>query len=216
MENQRFEYALTAARFLGIKEGSREHQRILDAYNGIRPLPRGYALKNTDPWCAGFVSAAAVLAGVGHLLPLECSCAQIIEKARRMGIWVERDDHVPQIGDWILYNWDAKGEGDDTGAPDHVGVVIGVDSELFVVEGNYENAVKLRTIPRNWEKIRGFVSPRYRQHTFRTPEDVPDYAQDTIRKLCADGSLRGISDDDLGLTEDLIRTLVILDRRGKL
>ena len=216
MENQRFEYALTAARFLGIKEGSREHQRILDAYNGIRPLPRGYALKNTDPWCAGFVSAAAVLSGVGHLYPLECSCTQIIEKAKKMGIWVECDAHAPQIGDWILYNWDAKGEGDDTGAPDHVGVVIGVGAELHVVEGNYENAVKLRIIPHDWEKIRGFVCPKYHRNKFRTPEDVPEYARDTVLKLCADGSLRGISDDDLGLTEDLIRTLVILDRRGKL
>lgn len=214
--NQRYEYALTAARFLGVKEGSGEHLRILDIYNSISPLPRGYAVKKDDAWCAAFVSATAVLSGLGHLLPLECSCRKIIEKAGKMGIWVENDAYVPQIGDWVLYNWDAQGNGDDQGAPDHVGVIIGVDTELCVVEGNYNNAVKLRKIPLNWEKIRGFVCPKYGQQKFHTLDDVPEYARATVEKLCDDGSLRGIAADDLGLTEDLIRMLVILDRRGKL
>lgn len=216
MVNQRYEYALTAAGFLGAKEGSGEHQRILDAYNSIQPLPRGYGMKKNDPWCAAFVSAAAVLAGVGHLVPLECSCGRIIEKAKNMGIWLEDDAHVPNVGDWVVYNWDANKTGDDTGAPDHVGVIIGVDSELHVVEGNYENAVKLRKIPVNWEKIRGFVCPGFEEAHFHTLEEVPEYGKETIRKLCADGSLKGISEDDLGLTEALLRVLVILDRRGKL
>lgn len=214
--NRRYEYALTAARLLGTEEGSREHQRIVSVYNSIRPLPRGYVLTKKDPWCAAFVSAAAVLAGVGHLYPLECSCGRMIEKAKQMGIWVESDDHVPQIGDWVLYNWDAEERGDDTGAPDHVGVIIGVDSELHVAEGNFENAVKLRKIPIDWEKIRGFVCPVIQSAHFRTVEEVPEYGKETVRKLCADGSLKGIAQDDLGLTEELLRILVILDRRGKL
>ena len=45
---------------------------------------------------------------------------------------------------------------------------------------------------------------------------MPSYARETIRKLTQDGSLKGIGEDDLGLTEELIRILVILDRRGKL
>lgn len=214
--------ALAAARWLGTKEGSQAHRDILRSYNGIRPLPRGYVMGERDPWCAAFVSAAAAMAGVGELVPLECSCARIIEKGCSMGIWVEDDAHVPKPGDWVLYNWGAAGSGDDAGAPDHVGIVIAVEEEILVVEGNYDNAVKLRQLPIDGKKIRGYICPKYETLAqedamhYHTIDEVPDYARETIEKLTADGSLRGVAQDDLGLTEDLIRTLVILDRRGML
>ena len=209
--------ALSAARWLGTKEGSREHQEILDIYNAIRPLPRGYAMEKSDPWCAAFASAAAVMAGEGERYPLECSCSRMIARAEEMGIWVENDAHVPVPGDWVLYNWQAKTDGDDSGAPDHVGVVIGVEEdEILAVEGNYDNSVKLRRFPLNWEKIRGFVCPNRPDGRFHAMEEVPEYARETIEKLTKDGSLRGVGENDLNLTEDMIRILVILDRRGKL
>ena len=209
--------ALSAARWLGTKEGSREHQEILDIYNAIRPLPRGYAMEKSDPWCAAFASAAAVMAGEGERYPLECSCSRMIARAEEMGIWVENDAHVPVPGDWVLYNWQAKTDGDDSGAPDHVGVVIGVEEdEILAVEGNYDNSVKLRRFPLNWEKIRGFVCPNRPDGRFHAMEEVPEYARETIEKLTKDGSLLGIGENDLNLTEDMIRILVILDRRGKL
>ena len=213
----RIKTALTAARWLGTKEGSREHREILSVYNSIRPLPRGYAVKETDAWCAAFASAAAVMAGAGERYPLECSCSQIIQGAKSMGIWEERDSYVPCPGDWVLYNWQEKTGEDDTGAPDLVGVVIGVeDSMILAVEGNYDNAVKLRKFAVDWDWIRGFVCPKWvdapvRYHTLG---QVPAYARSTVEKLVADGSLRGISDGDLSLSEKLIRILVILDRRG--
>ena len=212
------EVALQAMGFLGANEGSGEHQRILSVYTGIRPLPRGYAMTQKDPWCAAFASAAAVLAGAGERYPLECSCSRIIEKAESMGIWVEADHYVPRPGDWVLYNWQAKATGDDTGAPDHVGVVTGVeDGEILAVEGNYDNAVKLRRFPVDWEKIRGFVCPeREESPVYHTLEEVPEYARATVEKLTKDGSLLGVGTDDLGLSEDMVRILVILDRRGKL
>lgn len=215
---QRLNAALTAARWLGTKEGSREHRELLDVYNGISPLPRGYRMTQKDPWCAAFVSAAAVVAGVGGLVPLECSCGRVIEKAKTMGIWVEEDGYVPQIGDWVLYDWQAQKDGDCQGAPDHVGIAVGLEGQtILVAEGNYDNMVKLRKIPVNDEKIRGFVCPKYEQEEamrFHTLEEVPGYARETIEKLVSDGSLRGIAEDDLGLSEELIRILVILDRRG--
>ena len=209
--------ALCAARWLGIREGSREHQEILDSYNAIRPLPRGYTVQMTDPWCAAFASAAAVMAGEGERYPLECSCSRMIARAEEMGIWVENDAHVPIPGDWVLYNWQAKADGDDSGAPDHVGVVMAVEGdEILAVEGNYDNSVKLRRFPLNWEKIRGFVCPSRPDGCFHTLEEVPGYARETIDKLVSDGSIRGVGENDLSLTEDMIRILVILDRRGKL
>lgn len=215
----RIKTALSAARWLGTKEGSGDHRMILSVYNSIRPLPRGYAVKETDAWCAAFASAAAVMAGAAERYPLECSCSKIIEKAKNMGIWVEKDSHRPGVGDWVLYNWQGKSGADDTGAPDHVGVVIGAeDGMILAVEGNYDNGVKLRKFPADWEKIRGFVCPAWEENVMRyqTLNQIPDYARATIEKLIADGSLRGVSEDDLGLSEELIRILVILDRRGML
>ena len=159
------------------------------------------------------------MAGAGERYPLECSCSKIIEGAKKMNIWQERDDHVPNIGDWVLYDWQSKPGGDNTGAPDHVGVVIGVENgEILAVEGNYDNAVKLRRFPVDWEKLRGFVCPEWEEErmVYHTLNEVPDYARATIEKLISDGSLRGVAEDDLGLTDELLRTLVILDRRGRL
>lgn len=215
----RLKAALAAARWLGTGEGSREHREILEVYNAIEPLPRGYRMTAKDPWCAAFVSAAAVMAGMEMLYPMECSCSRIIEKAKKMGIWVENDCHVPRIGDWVLYDWQAKGTEDCVGAPDHVGIIIGLEAdELLVVEGNYDNMVKLRKIPVDYEKLRGYVCPEFEEEEhavyIHTLAQVPEYARATIEKLTADGSLRGIGEDDLGLSEELIRILVILDRRG--
>lgn len=222
----RQEYALTAAKWCGVQEGSREHAAILQQYNSIEPLPRGYQMGLKDPWCAAFVSAAGWDAGIEHILPLECSCSRIIAKAKEMGIWVEDDSHVPGVGDWVLYNWQADASGDDTGAPDHIGVVMGVFDRIIVaVEGNFDNAVKLRRVPVDDKVIRGFVCPDFaslsekgeeRMKLYHTIEQVPEYAKETVGKLTADGSLLGVGKDDLGLSEDLIRILVILDRRGLL
>ena len=216
---ERFDTALAAARWLGTKERSREHREILAAYNGIRPLPRGYRMGEKDPWCAGFVSAAAVMAGTGERYPLECSCSRIIEEAKAMGIWVEDDRHVPQVGDWVLYDWQAQSKGDALGSPDHVGIVIGSEGKTFlVVEGNYDNMVKLRRVAVNDGKIRGYVCPAFEEEEmslrYHTLEEVPAYARATVEKLMKDGSLVGIGEEDLGLSEELIRILVILDRRG--
>ena len=49
---------------------------------------------------------------------------------------------------------------------------------------------------------------------YHSLQEVPAYARATIEKLITDGSLRGITEDDLGLSEELVRILVILDRRG--
>ena len=70
----------------------------------------------------------------------------------------------------------------------------------------------------DWEKLRGFVCPVWEEEKmiYHTMDEVPAYARPTVEKLVADGSLLGIAQDDLGLTDELLRTLVILDRRGKL
>lgn len=148
----------------GKKESDGSHKMIIDLYNSQKSLPRSYKVKYTDAWCATMVSALAVKLGYEEIMPIECSCAQLIKKAKDMGIWIENDAYVPLPGDEVLYDWDDSGKGDNTGNPDHVGLIIEVyeSAGYFVVEeGNYKNSVKKRTMSINGKFIRGFISPKY-------------------------------------------------------
>ena len=154
--------AACAYKYLGVKEGSEAHLGLLERYNAIRPLPRGYALTAKDPWCAAFVSAVGAELGLtGTLLP-ECSCARMLALYQAAGRWVEDDAYVPRPGDVIFYGWADGGEGDYRGAPDHVGLVADCDgAAMSVVEGNFRNAVTLRALPVNARYIRGYAVPDY-------------------------------------------------------
>lgn len=51
---------------------------------------------------------------------------------------------------------------------------------------------------------------------YKTFSNVPAWAQPTVRKLMAAGVLKGDEKGSINLTEDMVRTFVILDRMGKL
>lgn len=148
----------------GRNEADGSHKYIIDIYNGHKPLPRGYKVKYTDAWCATTDSALAIALGYTDIIPIECSCYYMIQKAKEMGIWVEADDRVPNLGEFVLYDWDDNGKGDNTGSPEHIGVVTEVNAAqgyFIVTEGNYSNAVKDRKIAINGRYIRGFICPKY-------------------------------------------------------
>ena len=159
---QRKKIVSLAQSFVGVKEGSVVHHKIIDEYNEHKPLPRGYTVKYTDAWCATFCSYLAIACGYTDIIPVECGCPQWITLAKGMGIWVESDSYTPKPGDFILYDWQDSGSGDNTGTPDHIGIVEKVASgKITVIEGNYSDMVKRRTITVNGNNIRGFVTPKY-------------------------------------------------------
>lgn len=149
----------------GRKEGSSGHKEIIDIYNSRKPLPRGYKMTLNDAWCAATVSAISIKAGLTDIMPVECSCAQLIAAYKKLGRWVENDAYVPQIGDLCFYDWQDSGAGDCTGAPDHVGIVVKVQSGMFtVMEGNKNGSpdyVGRRNVAVNGRYIRGFATPNY-------------------------------------------------------
>lgn len=162
MSCTRFQFVAQLQSWVGLKESNGSHKKIIDIYNTIKPLPVGYKLKYTDAWCAGTISAAAQVLNATDIIPTECSCPRMITKAKSMGIWVENDAHKPSPGDIIMYDWDDSGKGDNTNSPDHVGVVEKVSgSTITVIEGNYSNAVKRRTLQVNGRYIRGYIVPKY-------------------------------------------------------
>ena len=155
-----------ARSYLGVTEGSARHKEIINRYNAKKPLPRGYAVKYTDAWCAAYVSAIAIMCGYTDIIPTECGCPQMITLARKMGIWQESDAYRPQKGDIILYDWQDSGSGDNTGIPDHIGFVESVSgNQMTIIEGNYNSRVKERTVTINGKNIRGFITPKYTAET---------------------------------------------------
>lgn len=183
----------------GKKESDGSHKFIIDLYNKLNPLPRNYKLQYTDAWCAGTWSALAQKLSYTAIMPVECSCYYLIEAAKKMGVWQEKDDYVPTEGDGILYDWQDNGVGDNTGNPDHVGTVIYVNKSsgyMIVMEGNYSDSVKRRTVSINGKYIRGFITPKYTDNKVTTSvtqtsgKDIATVAREVIAGVWGSGEER--------------------------
>lgn len=159
--------------WLGKNEADGSFKSIIDIYNSYDgAFPRGTKMKYDWSWCACTWSAIAIKLGYTNIMPIEISCGELIKAAQKMGCWKENDGYVGQPGDGILYDWDDKGSGDNTGWPDHIGVITETheDAGYFVVtEGNYDNSVKKRTVSINGKFIRGFITPAYDNNSVKEP-----------------------------------------------
>ena len=160
-----------AKAWLGKNEADGSHREIIDVYNAHKPLARGYAVKYTDAWCATFVSAVAIKVGYTDIMPTECSCPKMIELYKNLGAWDENDARIPNPGEIIFYDWDVSGSGDTRGDSEHVGIVEKVEGNtITVIEGNYSDSVKRRTISVNGRYIRGYGVPKYDTETIEAPK----------------------------------------------
>lgn len=158
----RQKYIATCRLYLGSKMGSAKHKQIVDIYNSHLPLARGYALKYTDAFCSGGISAMSILCGYTDIIPTEVSCEKHIELFKKMGRFVEDDSYIPQIADLIHYSWSDDGKGDCTLPSDHIGAVESVSNGVIrVIEFNINSSVGYRNIPINGQYIRGFCIPDY-------------------------------------------------------
>ena len=152
----------TAKKYVGLKEKDAKHKEILSIYNNHKPLARSYAVQLNDAWCATFVSAISILCELTDIMPTECGCQKMIELYQKLGRWKEDDSYVPATGDVIMYDWQDSGIGDNTGAADHVGIVVSVKSGVIkVIEGNISDSVGYRNIEVNGKNIRGYCLPDY-------------------------------------------------------
>ena len=153
-----------ALSYVGASKYGAKHKELIKAFNSVKP--HGYTASTRDAWCAEAWSAWQILAGnTQKEVPMSCNCGQIIADAKKLGIWIENDGFRPSKGDAILYDWEDSGRGDNTGTPNHIGMVYDVDStNIYVVEGNKGSSSSCgkRVIPINGRYIRGFVHPHYR------------------------------------------------------
>ena len=176
----------------GKNEADGSYKSIIDIYNTLpaAELPRKTKMAYGWAWCACTWSAIAVYLKYLAIMPIEISCYYIIEAAKKMGVWVENDAYVPDPGDAVLYDWDDTGKGDNTGNPDHIGTVIYVNKSagyMVVMEGNYSNSVKKRTISLNGRYIRGFICPKYTSNTVSDPAQEGGKSVTTIAREVISG-----------------------------
>ena len=152
----------SAESWLSCSEADGTHEPIIDLYNSQEVLPMDYEVLYTDSWCATFVTAAAIKAGLTDIIPPECGCQRQIGLFQELGRWQEQDTYIPLPGDIIYYAWDEKPFGDCTGWADHVGIVVGTCWPFVkVIEGNKDDRVDYRIVSIWNPTIRGYALPAY-------------------------------------------------------
>lgn len=177
--NSFIDYCMT---FCGIKEGSQNHHTIIDKYNSITPLPRGYKVKYTDPWCAAFISAMAKMSDNLKQIPAECSAERHRIKLAKVATTVEKKKDV-QVGDIVYYDFDYNT------TADHVGAVCEVTSDHFmVIEGNKSDAVGIRTVTyNNSPEVLQILRPKWTTDTTANKADGSLKTSEEIAKEVIQG-----------------------------
>ena len=147
----------TALSFLGLNEGDGSHMRIVNLYNTLSPLPRGYHLQDEDPWCTAFIAAIGVACGLQNTLLPECSAEKMLDLYRQRGLLYDPPQLDPRAGDLIFFDWENDGQAD------HVALIYSVkNGRILLVEGNAGDAVVLRALSmEERNQIRAWVRPQY-------------------------------------------------------
>ena len=152
----------TARSYLGVETGSREHKKIVDAYNSVDPKPVGYTATYDDDWCDIFVTTVFQQAGLSDLIGRECGVQRHIGIMEKKGIWKGRTQ--PKVGDIVTFDWDGGGWAD------HIGIVESVNNGVITtIEGNsalYAGSTAKTKVNRktyNWNSsyIKGYARPAY-------------------------------------------------------
>ena len=161
-----------AKNYLNVYEGSEEHKKLIDLYNSLNPLPRGYEVKYTDSWCMVFISDMVKLLGIDNF-PFECSVPIVYNDFLNNGLIT----NTPKEGDLIFYSWDYSN------SPDHIGVIDKIEGNLITtIEGNYSDCVKCRTIDINNDCILAFGDMSYYYNNVNYDDmTIHDLALKTIR-----------------------------------
>ena len=158
---QRDRILRAAASLVGVRGGSAAHHQLVNDYNSVRPLPVGYAVKNSDDWCDIFVTTVFQREGLSSLIGRECGVERHIQIFKRLGIWNEDGTTTPKAGDIITFNWDQNSQ-QNNGFADHIGIVESVSNGIIhTIEGNSNNQVRRNTYRIGHGNIRGFATPRY-------------------------------------------------------
>jgi hypothetical protein len=110
---------------------------------------------NGQPWCAMFVSWAADRAGIlNDVVPRHASTSRGVSAYQERGLYSPRNTgYLPREGDAIYF------QDPSTGRVNHVGIVVAYNpttQRVYTVEGNTDNAVRIRHYDINNARIHGY------------------------------------------------------------
>ena len=140
--------------YYGTLEGSKSHHEIIDYYNKQRPLPRNYAVKYTDAWCATFVTTVFTKVGLRDIIYPECGCQEMLSHMKT----TKPIQSSLAKGNIVFYDWDSNKHAD------HVGIITQVlenGKVVKVIEGNKNDSVDYRTISITSNQIQCIGLPDY-------------------------------------------------------
>ena len=144
----------TALKYLGLNTQGK--LALMDYYNNaVYPLidnDRKYKIKPNDNWCAMFCSVIAHKIGrTKDNFPFEVSVFYMTRNAKQMGIFTP-DLNKAQVNDLVVYDWKADG------TLNHVGILQEIGKDYIkVLEGNYSNTVKVRTVKMPNSEVYGYI-----------------------------------------------------------
>lgn len=150
------------------------------------------------------------------------SCGTLMNAAKSFGIWVTEDF---QPGDVAIYDFSGKQK-----TTEHCGIVEQVTaSGIVAIEGNtstagsQSNGGMVCRKDRPWKYIVGAVRPVFDKEKeeddmviYKTLNDVPSWYKAAVQKAMDKDALKGTGGKEINVSEDLCRTLTVLDRLGKL
>lgn len=168
------EYLDICKKYLGTKEGSSKHRKIVDIFNSskLKTFPISY----DDAWCSAFISAMAIESGCTDIIPISANCDEMYKKGVVMGIAIPKDKWIPKMGDIVFYDWDLNGK------LDHVGAVETMSKNIIhVLEGNKNNSVSYRDINYKNATITKIIRPRYK--TVSKKKSYKNYCDAAIRVI---------------------------------
>lgn len=135
---------------------------LIEVYNTHKPLTRNIKYsKDLKPngWCALFVSAVFILAGLSDLIVTEIGAWEFKDNARKRGQWKARGSYQPKRGDIVVYSWDATNEKGEKYSQYHVGIITNSDEKInYSTEGNVSSRVLMVAHEPNDKTIEGYWS----------------------------------------------------------
>lgn len=172
-----------AQSYLGVQQGDARHKELIRKYNGVKPLPVDYPVKESDNWCAAFVTVMGDLTDTSNYFGRECGVQRFVQLFKKQEIW--RGLVKPQAGDLIVFDWCKDGW------MDHIGIVEKYsNNKVTVIEGNTSRRVARRTYNWNDWRIAGYARPNYPGSVNKPGKSNADLASEVIAGKWGNGQAR--------------------------
>lgn len=170
-----------------------------EGYNNDTKYGTWYGLPN-QAWCMMFLMWCFNKAGI-KLPHISASCSD-------MRIWYMNHrptmvHHTPKVGDIMILSG-------------HTGIVysIGSEYEFYTIEGNYSDKVSI--VKRKTSEVLCFIRPDYEEEVkkviYHYIDEVPSWGRNAVDWALENGILNGVDYQDLGLSEDALKCVVMLFR----